>query len=62
LAKTTLQRSWSSQALQIEELRKQIAVGLGQLDRGDSVPMEQVFRELRQIVERHKNAEGRESE
>ena len=34
--------------LRLEELRKQIAVGLEQLDRGEYVSGEQVFEELRE--------------
>ena len=33
--------------MRLEELRREIAVGLEQLDRGEAVPSEQVFQELR---------------
>ena len=36
------------QEIRTEELRKKLAIGLEQLDRGEGIPGEQVFEELRE--------------
>jgi antitoxin ParD1/3/4 len=43
--------------LRLEELRKQIAVGLEQLDRGEFVPGEQVFEELKEMSRKRRGRE-----
>jgi antitoxin ParD1/3/4 len=42
------------QHARLQELRKAVAVGLGQLDQGDSFPGEQVYEELRRKSEQRR--------
>lgn len=36
--------------LRVEELRREIQIGLDQLDRGEGIPADELFRELRERV------------
>ena len=40
--------------MRLEELRKEIQIGIDQLDRGEVTPGEEVFRQLRERNEEHK--------
>ncbi len=51
-----------SDDMSLQELRKQIALGLRELDQGESIPGEQVEEELREISRRRRQREARSSE
>lgn len=42
--------------MRLAEMRKQIAEGLAQLDRGEGIPAEEVFEEVRELSRRRKKA------